>query len=152
MNSPYLGSSSSSIPRPRTDSTFSIHLHDTGGIQKRNNSRSGRPQSISIASIERHPELLPDQIQNRLNLGGDTWTTAKHEQQPQSLQTPFSPPAGRSLFRQPGAVFDQTEQQPSRQDSTSTPAPTLDSRDTPPPVTSANMAYVVRSITSHLTY
>ena len=90
MNSPYLSPSSSSDPRTRTDSIFPIHLQDTGAIKKRSNSRSSRPRSISSANIERHPELLPDQIQDRLNLNSNGWTAHPHSPQPQQQSTSFS--------------------------------------------------------------
>lgn len=90
MNSPYLSPSSSSDPRTRTDSIFPIHLQDTGGIKKRSNSRSSRPRSISSANIERHPELLPDQIQDRLNLNSNGWTANTHSPQPQHQPTSFN--------------------------------------------------------------
>lgn len=90
MTSPYLSPSSSSDPRSRTDSIFPIHLQDTGGIKKRSNSRSSRTRSISSANIERHPELLPDQVQDRLNLNSSSWTATKHSPQPQHQPTSFS--------------------------------------------------------------
>lgn len=101
MNSPYLSPSSSSDPRTRTDSIFPIHLQDSGGISKRSNSRSSRPRSISSANIERHPELLPDQIQNRLNLGSNDWTAEKPSPRPQHLQNPFSSLSGTQPLQPP---------------------------------------------------
>ncbi|KAH0256152.1 hypothetical protein KCU71_g21969, partial [Aureobasidium melanogenum] len=139
MTSPYLSPSSSSDPRSRTDSIFPIHLQDTGGIRKRSNSRSSRTQSISSANIERHPELLPDQVQDRLNLSSNSWTATKPSPRPQHQQTSLSSssdapplqPASETLTL-PG--FQSLQNSYTRFDSTS-----RDSKETPH-TTSADMA------------
>ncbi|KAI4737954.1 hypothetical protein E4T50_11563 [Aureobasidium sp. EXF-12298] len=105
MNSPYLSPSSSSDPRTRTDSIFPIHLQDTAGIKKRSNSRSSRPRSISSANIERHPELLPDQIQDRLNLNSNGWTANTHSPQPQHQPTSFNSSSDPQPTQQAGETL-----------------------------------------------
>jgi hypothetical protein len=107
MNSPYLSPSSSSDPRTRTDSIFPIHLQDNSGIKKRSNSRSSRPRSISSANIERHPELLPDQIQDRLNLNSNGWIANTHSPQPhpQHQSTSFNSTSEPPPIQQAGETL-----------------------------------------------
>ncbi|THW53832.1 hypothetical protein D6D25_03916 [Aureobasidium pullulans] len=135
MNSPYLSPSSSSDPRTRTDSIFPIHLQDSGGIKKRSDSRSSRPRSISSANIERHPELLPDQIQNRLNLGSNDWTASRLSPRPQHLQASFSSPSVTQPLQAPTLPGFQSLQH----DDTRFGASSRGSKDIPH-TTSADMA------------
>ncbi|KAG9760791.1 hypothetical protein KCU75_g10644, partial [Aureobasidium melanogenum] len=105
----------------------------------RSNSRSSRTRSISSANIERHPELLPDQVQDRLNLSSNSWTATKPSPRPQHQQTSLSSssdapslqPASETLTL-PG--FQSLQNSYTRFDSTS-----RDPKETPH-TTSADMA------------
>ncbi|KAF1352064.1 hypothetical protein BDV97DRAFT_311532 [Delphinella strobiligena] len=94
MDSPYFNPSSSTHSRSRADSSFSItSTTDTNSVRKRSISQSSRPRSISTANIERYGKLLPEQIQNHLNLysaplNSSDWPISQPSPQPNTLPPP----------------------------------------------------------------
>lgn len=71
MDSAYFNSSSSSSStlRSRVDSSFStISTKDNNSIKKSSTSRPQRQRSISSTTLERHPSLLPEQVQQQLSI------------------------------------------------------------------------------------
>lgn len=94
MDSPYFNPSSSR-PRSRADSTFSItSTTENSSIRKQSTSQPSRPRSISAANIERYRALLPEQVQSQLNLGSgppsNSSRTSSHlSLQPQLLSPPL---------------------------------------------------------------
>lgn len=95
MDSPYFNPSSSSHSRSRADSSFSItSTTDSNSVRKRSISQSSRPRSISTANIERYGKLLPEQIQNHLNLNSaplnsSDWPLSQPSPQPNTLPPPL---------------------------------------------------------------